>query len=116
MRLLMCGSREWKKTWPVYGVIIALAPDVVIEGDARGADRLSGYIAKNSGIAVETYPAHWDRYGKGAGPKRNQQMIAEGKPDLVVAFSEDIANSVGTSDMLCRAENEGIPYFLVDGD
>ena len=49
---------------------------------------------------VEEYPADWKKYGKSAGPLRNQRMIDEGKPDLVVAFP----GGVGTADMISRAK------------
>jgi hypothetical protein len=43
--------------------------------------------------------------GKAAGPIRNQRMIDEGKPDLVIAFP----GGRGTADMVSRAKKAGIP-------
>lgn len=59
----------------------------IISGACRGADRLAVMWAKSVGVPVEEYPANWGRYGKAAGPIRNLQMLKDGKPDLVVAFS-----------------------------
>ena len=30
-----------------------------------------------------TYPADWDKFGRAAGPIRNQQMLDEGKPNMI---------------------------------
>jgi hypothetical protein len=41
------------------------------------------------GVPREPYEVpqgEWDELGKKAGPLRNQRMLDEGKPDLVVAF------------------------------
>lgn len=51
-------------------------------------------------IPCLNYPANWSKYKKKAGPIRNQQMLDEGKPDLVVAFS----GGTGTADMVHRAK------------
>lgn len=81
----------------------------VIEGEARGADKLGAAWAARNDVPVEKYPADWNRYGRGAGPVRNKQMIVEGKPDLVVAFSYDIKNSKGTANMIAQARRYDLP-------
>ncbi len=50
------------------------------------------------------FHAEWMKYGKAAGPIRNARMLAEGKPDLVVAFP----GGRGTADMLRRVREAGI--------
>ena len=47
---------------------------VVISGNARGADTLGEKYAKEEGFDLEIYPAQWDKYGKSAGFRRNEQM------------------------------------------
>lgn len=49
--------------------------------------------------------------GKAAGPIRNQRMLDEGKPDLVVAFP----GGRGTADMVRRAKAAGVPVRLNRG-
>ena len=88
-------------------------PDVIIEGDARGADRMAGEIAKELKIPLEVYPADWNQYGKAAGPIRNTQMLKEGKPDKVLAFHDDIDSSKGTAHMVKIALKAGIPVLIV---
>lgn len=77
----------------------------IIHGGASGADtmahRWAGMIAK----PVDVYPASWCKHGRAAGPIRNQQMIDDGKPDLVIAFP----GGKGTADMVRKAEAAGIP-------
>lgn len=77
----------------------------VIEGDAHGADRLAWRWAVANGVPVEKFPANWRRDGRAAGPIRNQQMLDEGRPDIVVAFP----GGRGTADMVRRARKAGIP-------
>jgi len=71
----------------------------VIHGGARGADRLAGEWATRRHIAIRQFPAQWNKNGRAAGPIGNQQMLDEGKPDLVIAFP----GGRGTADMVRRA-------------
>lgn len=90
---------------------------VVIHGAARGADTLGKFVAERIGLKVindgKGFPADWKRYGKGAGPIRNQQMLDDGKPDLVLAFHENINESVGTKDMVARARRIGLKVMII---
>ena len=65
------------------------------------------------GVSREPYeipPGEWDEIGKKAGPLRNQRMLDEGKPDLVVAFP----GSGGTKDMVRRAVKAGVSVHEVN--
>ena len=109
-RVLICGSREWTNRDTIRKYIRTLRRGtVVIHGAARGADRIAGFLAKSRGLTVEVYPAQWEKHGKAAGPIRNQQMLTEGQPHLVVYFHEDIESSKGTADMVRRARKTGVP-------
>lgn len=113
MRLLICGDRDYNHAAWVGYTIDHLAPTMVIEGEARGADTIARQEAERRDIPVLRFPADWRKFGRAAGPIRNQQMLDEGEPDLVIAFHDDICHSAGTADMLCRAEDAGIPYTLI---
>jgi hypothetical protein len=107
MRVLVCGSRNWQDLETIFRGLRDLGPiEVVIEGEAPGADRLAAQAAHRLGITVLRFPADWDRYGKAAGPIRNQQMLDEGRPDLVLAYP--LPDSRGTWDMVRRAVAAGI--------
>jgi hypothetical protein len=58
----------------------------IIHGGARGADHMAGLWARKHDINMKQYPADWDKHGNAAGPIRNAQMLAEGFPDICVAF------------------------------
>lgn len=78
--------------------------DAVVEGDARGADRLAGEWAYRRGVENIKFCAEWEKLGRKAGPIRNQLMLDEGEPDLVVAFP----GGRGTADMMMRARSAGV--------
>lgn len=109
MRVLVCGGRDNPNVSLIFDTLDALRKstgfDLLIEGDAPGADRVAGAWAKMRRVDLRLFPADWQKHGKAAGPIRNQRMIDEGKPDLVVAFP----GGRGTADMVSRAKLAGIP-------
>jgi len=102
-KILVCGDRYWTDKDTIRRVLEVLNPEVVIHGAAKGADSLAGEVANDLNIATEVYPAQWSLYGKGAGPIRNQQMIDEGHPDIVIWFHKDLDSSKGTRNMIDKA-------------
>jgi YspA, cpYpsA-related SLOG family len=114
MRVLICGDRNWNNLAVIERVLSEYVPEVsiIIEGEARGADTLGRIAAIKLGISVLRVPAKWDKYGKGAGPIRNQEML-EFRPDIVLAFHRDIENSRGTKDMVNRAMAANIPVRII---
>jgi YspA, cpYpsA-related SLOG family len=108
MRILFCGDRNWTNYKVICDVMAGLDPDVVIEGEAHGADLLAADAAEYFGIPVVRFPADWKTYGRAAGPIRNTQMLKEGNPDMVLAFHDDIQNSKGTRNMVDQSEKQGI--------
>ncbi len=112
-RLLVCGDRDWTDSDTILRWIQGQKPTVVIHGAARGADRIAGELAEQLGIPVLKFPAEWTKYGRAAGPIRNRQMLKEGKPDQVLAFHDNIAESKGTADMITAAREAGVFARLV---
>ena len=113
MRLLVCGDRNWQDYTLVLQEVTALHPDIVIEGEVRGADTMGRTAAYTIGAEVIAFPAQWNKYGRAAGPIRNQLMLTEGKPDMILAFHYSITSSRGTADMIRRAKLAGVPTKLV---
>ncbi len=121
LRVLICGSRDWTDKRRIGRYIdsvleaeqLAPANLVVIHGACKGADHHAGMEAKGRGCQVLEFPANWSKFGLSAGPKRNQQMLTEGKPDRVVAFHADWENSKGTRDMINRAKFHGVPFEII---
>lgn len=108
MRVLVCGGRNFDdlpfldrkldELHAQYGFT------TVIHGGASGADQMAHFWAGFNGLSTDVYLADWKRHGKSAGPRRNQQMIDHGKPQLVIAF----AGGRGTDDMKKRALAAGV--------
>ncbi|MGN6773056.1 MAG: DUF2493 domain-containing protein [Rhizobiaceae bacterium] len=109
VRAIVCGGRDYADKVTVWGWLQAIhlkrGIRTIIEGGATGADALAASWAIVEGVPVEQFPAEWKRHGRRAGPIRNQRMIDEGKPDIVIAFP----GGRGTADMVWRAKAAGIP-------
>ncbi len=112
MRILFCGDRNWTNYKVVADVMGELRPTVVIEGEARGADTMARECADYHGIEVLAFRAKWEEYGAAAGPMRNKQMLVEGKPDLVVAFHNNLEHSKGTLNMVKLARKQNIKVYV----
>src|SRR4051812_41240997 len=95
--VLVSGSRDWDDTTAIEGVLDFAQPDVLIHGAASGADFIADRWAKwVRGITIEPHKIPqdwWELYGKGAGPIRNEYMVARAKEYenyrhkvLVIAF------------------------------
>ena len=103
MKVLVCGGRNFSDFKLLEQILDELDIDIIVHGDARGADRLSHNYALKNNIPVNKYPADWKRYGKSAGPVRNLQMLREEEPDLIVAFP----GGRGTQHMVTAATSLG---------
>jgi hypothetical protein len=112
-RVLVCGGRDYDDRDQLFRILDAahVANPIVclIHGAARGADSLAADWALDRDVLCNAYPADWDRDGKAAGPIRNQRMLDEGKPHIVIAFP----GGRGTADMIRRAEKADIPVVRV---
>lgn len=117
MRILVTGGRDFTDA-----DALAMALDAVhrkrgitllIEGGARGADRLARAWAISRKVPYVTEEAEWAKYGRAvAGKLRNGVMLAKHKPDAVVAFP----GGSGTADMIAKAEAAGVPVWRVKTD
>lgn len=103
-RILVCGGRDFADYDFLADALDWYAPDVVIHGAAKGADSLAHRWAQNRCVTVESYPADWRKNGKAAGPIRNVRMLAEGRPDVVLAFP----GGNGTAHMCKIARAKGV--------
>lgn len=109
MKVLVCGGRDFNDADLLNESLSTLQKvlqdkhqddiDLIIHGAAKGADTLAKLWAEANDIETKSFPANWNKHGKAAGPIRNQRMIDEGKPDMVVAFP----GGVGTAYMINRA-------------
>lgn len=123
MKLLVCGGRDYRDrdlVWTTLDAAVRYADcDLILCGynpdDPRyqGADQLAYEWAQEADFPCRVFPADWNRYGRGAGPRRNTQM-ADAKPDECVAFPR--ANGewgAGTLDMIGKAARAGAQVHRV---
>lgn len=113
MRILVCGGRTFSDAESVAAELESYSGSItaLINGGAKGADAHALAWAAMRDVPIELYMPDWNRHDRSAGPIRNQRMIDEGKPDLVIAFP----GGRGTADMVGRARKAGIEVREVDG-
>lgn len=105
MRLLVCGGRNFSDYDLLKETIDKIEGQATLaHGGARGADSMAGTYALARGWDVRVFQADWKTFGKAAGPKRNQRMLDEFHPEMVVAFP----GGAGTADMIKRAKKAGV--------
>lgn len=109
MKILVCGGRDFNDGARLRECLDALHTlddgiTCLVHGGAAGADSLADTWAKHKGVTVKAYPADWKSHGRSAGPRRNEQMLREDRPDMVVAFP----GGRGTAHMIRIAKEAGV--------
>lgn len=104
------GGRQAADPAPVWAALDGLPrrPAALLHGGARGVDALAARWAAARGVPCREFRAEWGRLGRGAGPYRNEQMLAEG-PALLLAFH----GGIGTANCVAAAHRRGIPVQYV---
>ena len=80
----------------------------IVSGKARGADTFGEQWAEENNIPIREFPADWKKFGKTAGPIRNEQM--GDYADALVAVWD--GKSKGTKHMLDYAKNKKLKFFV----
>jgi hypothetical protein len=83
---------------------------IIISGGARGADFFGEKYAQDEGFPLEIYPANWNKFGKSAGFRRNEQMAEVA--DALIAFWD--GKSHGTKHMIEIMENKKLLVKVVN--
>lgn len=112
--VIVCGGRDYTDRTKVFSTLDDLkakyGPLHIIQGGATGADDLAFQWANRQAyMHVSNVPADWKTHGRAAGPIRNQRMIDEYGPKLVVVFP----GGRGTADMVRRARDAQIPVLEI---
>ncbi len=81
----------------------------IVSGGARGADRLGERYAKSRGMALKVMPADWNRFGKSAGYRRNEEM-AQYATHCIVFWD---GSSPGTQHMINLANQYNLALRIV---
>ena len=111
MKVLVCGGRGFCDREMMDRELGRLAPTLIIEGGAPGADTLADEWALANGVHTARVNALWTVHRRAAGPIRNAVMLSL-QPDLVVAFP----GGRGTADMVRRAKAAGVPVREITSD
>jgi len=105
MKVIIAGSRkfnDYKKLCKICDHLLQNQTNIeIVSGTAKGADKLGEQYAKERGFKLTKFPANWNKYGKAAGPKRNQQMAQYA--DALIAFWD--GKSRGTKNMITLARS-----------
>ena len=110
-RLIVAGSRNINVSiGHVFSALDQLEYPVthVVSGCARGGDRLGEHYAKSRDLAVDKFPADWNKHGRSAGYKRNEQMAEVA--DALFAIWD--GKSRGTQHMINIARTAGKPVHI----
>lgn len=83
---------------------------VIVSGGATGVDAMAERYAKENSFPFELFSADWNRYGKSAGPKRNEQMVQVA--DYVIAFWD--FQSRGTKSLIEFTKQYNKPLRIKD--
>lgn len=106
MKVIVAGGRDFSNYELLcrkLDVILSRQKDVqIVCGEARGADSLGRRYAEERGYTVLSYPANWEKYGRSAGFRRNEEMAQVA--DALVAFWD--GQSKGTQHMIQLMKNK----------
>jgi hypothetical protein len=113
MNIIIAGSRsfdDYDKLVICLDNLLAKYSDItIICGLAKGADLLGKKYAEQKGYGIKEYPANWNRFGKKAGPYRNEEMAKVG--DMLIAFWD--GKSKGTKNMIQLAKKHGLIIEII---
>lgn len=115
MRILITGGRDYKRESFLLSTLNIHTEDtphvtIVTGGCPTGADAIAKKWAEknSSNVSLEEYPADWNKYGKAAGPIRNQHMVNLGA-DYCLAFP---TGGRGTAHCIKAAKESGIETIV----
>lgn len=116
MKLIVAGGRDFTDINRMIAELQKLvesgeitdSPELVC-GMARGADMLAYSLWANNRMPIHNFPANWNKHGKSAGYKRNQEMGEFA--DAAVCFWD--GNSKGTKHMIDIMNRLNKPVYIV---
>ena len=81
----------------------------IVSGAANGADKLGEKYASEKEYSIKQFPADWNKYGKSAGYKRNEEMARYA--DALIAFWD--GESKGTKHMIDLANKYNLKINII---
>ena len=114
MKLIIAGTRTFTNYQKLKQICDYFLQDQdtieIVSGACRGADKLGEQYAKERGYKLTQFHADWNKYGKAAGPKRNQQMA--NYADALIAFWD--GKSKGTLNMIEFANQNKLSVTVIN--
>lgn len=117
--ILIAGSRDFENRNIFAGVLLQFMVEndpleeyVIVEGGARGVDTMAREFAEVNGLQVKEFKPNWEKYGRAAGPKRNDEMtkfVAENNGKALYFWDGE---SKGTKQCIISARKRGIPVTV----
>ena len=110
MKTIIAGSRTISDYAVVADAVKASGFEVteVVSGAAQGVDKLGEIYAQKNNVSLKRFPAEWDKYGKSAGYRRNEQM-AEYAESLIAIWD---GKSKGTKHMIDIATRKNLKVYI----
>lgn len=115
LKVLIAGSRDFEDYTSTKDFINYCLKEMgetssvtVLSGGCRGTDKLGELYAEEYGYEVRRYPADWKRFGKAAGPIRNEMMVKEA--DIIICFPK--TESRGSMSVIRLAEKYGKEIYI----
>ena len=116
IKLIIAGGRDFNDydlleetcTYMLSALINAYEVEIV-SGGAKGADSLAQRFARSNRLKLTVMNADWDKHGKSAGYKRNQEMA--NYATHVIAFWD--GKSRGTANMIQVATKLGLKLCVI---
>ncbi len=123
-RIIIAGTRDFNDYDMLYQELSAFVNIIAdnvsnqnqiefVSGTARGADTLGEKFADETGYPVKRFHAKWNKYGKAAGPIRNEQMAEYASEKNGVLFVFWDGKSRGTKSMIKIAEMYGLEIHII---
>ena len=104
MKLIIAGGRQFNDydllCTHVSKLIVDTSKNEIVSGMADGADSLGVRYAEENNVSLIKMPADWNKHGKSAGYKRNEEMAKIA--DACICFWD--GESRGTKHMIDLAK------------
>jgi hypothetical protein len=111
VKVIIAGPRDYEDYSSLVVAIRLSEFDIteVVSGHARGVDGMGERWSREVlGKEPKLFPADWGRYGNGAGPRRNLEMV--GYADAAIIIWDGMSR--GTGSMLKIAKVSGLRWFV----
>lgn len=104
MRLAVVGSRSFNNRELFLEEISLFNPQLIVTGDATGADEFARRYAEEHRIELKVHHANWKRYKRAAGHIRNEFIVQDA--DVILAFWDGVSPGTKNSIDWCRKLNK----------